>query len=133
MRYKRDNGVRKYGTGVLNKCFGKHPEYSNADLARAVGGSRQSVAKWRSYHNGGGIDIELIPKVCDFFDISIDELFGRSSEIKLTYHEQKVLEAMRSCNKQGQTFIYDQAQLALKNFGEEDSGQDLEIRKPRSA
>lgn len=44
-------------------------------LANYVGVSTQAVSKWE---NGGVPDTELLPKIADFFSVSIDSLFGRS-------------------------------------------------------
>ena len=44
------------------------------ELARFVGITAQAVSKWE---NGGVPDIELLPKIADYFNVSIDELFGR--------------------------------------------------------
>ena len=44
------------------------------ELARYVGVSAQAVSKWE---NGGVPDTELLPKIADYFDVSIDKLFGR--------------------------------------------------------
>ncbi len=45
------------------------------ELANHVRVSTQAVSKWE---NGGVPDIELIPKIADFFSVSIDSLFGRT-------------------------------------------------------
>lgn len=45
------------------------------ELAKFVGVSTQAVSKWE---NGGVPDTELLPKIADFFSVSIDYLFGRS-------------------------------------------------------
>ena len=45
-------------------------------LAKAVGVSAQAVSKWE---NGGVPDVELLPVIADFFEISVDELFGRKN------------------------------------------------------
>lgn len=45
------------------------------ELATYVGVSTQAVSKWE---NGGVPDTELLPKIADFFSVSIDCLFGRS-------------------------------------------------------
>ena len=45
------------------------------ELANFVGVSTQAVSKWE---NGGVPDIELLPKIADFFSVSVDFLFGRS-------------------------------------------------------
>ena len=44
------------------------------ELAKYVGVSAQAVSKWE---NGGVPDTELLPKIADFFEVSIDKLFGR--------------------------------------------------------
>lgn len=45
------------------------------ELAKYVGVSAQAVSKWE---NGGVPDIELLPKIADFFSVSIDSLFNRN-------------------------------------------------------
>ena len=45
------------------------------ELAKYVGVSTQAVSKWE---NGGGPDTELLPKIADFFSVSVDSLFGRN-------------------------------------------------------
>ncbi len=45
------------------------------ELAAFVGVSPQAVSKWE---NGGVPDVEILPKIADFFEVSIDSLFGRS-------------------------------------------------------
>ena len=45
------------------------------ELASFVGVSTQAVSKWE---NGGVPDIEILPKIADFFSVSIDSLFGRN-------------------------------------------------------
>lgn len=44
-------------------------------LAQYVGVSTQAVSKWE---NGGVPDTELLPRIADYFSVSIDRLFGRS-------------------------------------------------------
>ncbi len=46
------------------------------ELARYVGVSTQAVSKWE---NGGLPDTELMPRIADFFGVSIDTLFKRES------------------------------------------------------
>lgn len=45
------------------------------ELAKYVGVSNQAVSKWE---NGGVPDTELLPKIADFFSVSVDSLFGRN-------------------------------------------------------
>ena len=43
-------------------------------LAEALGMSTQAVSRWES--GGGYPDVEMIPRIANYFHISIDELFG---------------------------------------------------------
>lgn len=45
------------------------------EVAAYVGVSVQAVSKWE---NGGVPDTELLPKIADFFSVSVDSLFGRN-------------------------------------------------------
>ncbi len=45
-------------------------------LAKHVGVSAQAVSKWEK---GGVPDVELLPAIADFFEVSVDELFGRAA------------------------------------------------------
>ena len=47
------------------------------ELAQSVGVSAQAVSKWE---NGGMPDVELLPKIADFFDVPVDALFGRGQK-----------------------------------------------------
>ena len=43
-------------------------------LAEALGMSTQAVSRWES--GGGYPDVEMIPRIANYFHVSIDELFG---------------------------------------------------------
>ncbi len=58
--------------------FRKAKGVKQDELARFVGVTAQAVSKWE---NGGVPDTELLPKIADFFNVSIDELFGRQYDI----------------------------------------------------
>ena len=66
------------------------------ELASFVHVSAQAVSKWE---NGGVPDIELLPKIAEFFGVSIDFLFGRSitdyTDLK-TAIIKKLIEAPKS-------------------------------------
>lgn len=47
------------------------------ELAKHVSVSAQAVSKWE---NGGVPDVELLPQIADFFEVSVDELFGRDNQ-----------------------------------------------------
>ncbi|MCE5236486.1 MAG: helix-turn-helix transcriptional regulator [Eubacteriales bacterium] len=48
---------------------------TQAELAKAAGVSVQAVSKWEC---GGTPDVGLLPAIASFFNVTIDELFGRS-------------------------------------------------------
>ena len=63
----------------LRKRDGRKQE----DLAGALGVSPQAVSRWEA--NGGYPDMELIPAIANYFNISIDELFGQDAGIVQQY------------------------------------------------
>lgn len=65
-------GIASIGA-VISKLR-KDRNVTQEALARWVGVSAQAVSKWE---NGGLPDTELLPKIADYFGVSIDTLFGR--------------------------------------------------------
>ncbi len=55
----------------------KEKNVRQEELASYVGVSAQAVSKWE---NGGLPDTELLPRIADYFDITIDSLFGRDGK-----------------------------------------------------
>lgn len=66
----------KIGTKIkeLRKRDGRKQE----DLANALGVTCQAVSRWEA--NGGYPDMEMIPAIANYFNVSIDELFGYSKD-----------------------------------------------------
>ena len=58
----------------LRKRDGRKQE----DIANALGVSPQAVSRWEA--NGGYPDMEFIPSIANYFNVSIDELFGYSKD-----------------------------------------------------
>ena len=53
----------------------KDKNITQDELGKILGVSNQAVSKWET---GGGLpDIELLPSIADYFNVSIDTLFGR--------------------------------------------------------
>ena len=67
------NTVSEIGA-VISKLR-KTKGFTQEELAKCVGVSPQAVSKWE---NGGVPDTELLPKIADYFDVSIDALFQRT-------------------------------------------------------
>lgn len=53
----------------------KDRKVTQEQLAAHLGVSSQAVSKWE---NGSYPDGDLLPKIADFFDVSIDYLYGRA-------------------------------------------------------
>ena len=81
--------------GVNISALRKKKGITQEELAKNVGVSAQAVSKWE---NGGVPDIELLPKIADFFQVSIDRLFDRESlKDILEDSVQDVIEDTLSC------------------------------------
>ena len=61
--------------GAIIAKLRKGKNVTQEELASKVCVSSQAVSKWE---NGGMPDAELLPRIADFFEVSIDTLFGRS-------------------------------------------------------
>lgn len=61
--------------GINISEFRKSKGVTQEELAKFIGVSTQAVSKWEC---GGAPDTELLPRIADYFDISIDKLFGRN-------------------------------------------------------
>ena len=60
-------------------------------LAAHLGVSPQAVSKWE---NGSYPDGDLLPKIADFFGVSIDYLYGRAKEDTSTV--QKIIDELQN-------------------------------------
>lgn len=63
--------------GITIANLRKSKNVKQEELANFVGVSTQAVSKWE---NGGMPDCELLPRIADFFNVSIDTLFSRHIE-----------------------------------------------------
>lgn len=58
----------------------------NVELARAVGVSKAAVTNWLNGNNS--IDVNLVPKICEFFGVSIDEFLDVGTKKALSPEER---------------------------------------------
>lgn len=73
----------------------KEKGITQEELGRAAGVSTQAVSKWEC---GGTPDAELLPVLADYFQVSIDYLYGRDSKEKMNlaeYVEQELQKNIR--------------------------------------
>lgn len=66
------------GIGAVISKLRKNKGVTQEELAKYVGVSAQAVSKWE---NGGVPDTELLPKIADYFNVSIDQLFGIQNKL----------------------------------------------------
>lgn len=66
-------GLEKIGEVICS--LRKQKGITQEELGKNIGVSTQAVSKWEC---GGVPDTELIPKIADYFEVSIDSLFGRN-------------------------------------------------------
>ena len=66
--------------------FRKQSGITQEQLAAKLGVTAQAVSKWE---NGSYPDGDLLPKIADIFDVSIDNLYGRGEE-KCSFEQQVV-------------------------------------------
>jgi len=64
----------------------------NKDLADYLGVGKSTVTNWLS--GNSSIDIERIPQICDYFNISVNELFGMAKRYQ-SPDEQELLSLYR--------------------------------------
>ena len=87
------------------------------DLANALGVSPQAISRWEA--SGGYPDMELIPAIANYFNVSIDELFGYSKDRaeKLKSILSKAEKAM--AEKAGMTECVEMLRAAVAEFPSE--------------
>ena len=86
---KRSISVEKRAFSTTLHMLRKEKKVTQEQLAQNLGVSPQAVSKWE---NGSYPEGDLIPKIADFFGVSIDYLYGRCDGEKSI--EQKAFEAV---------------------------------------
>ena len=76
----------------------KENNITQEELAKNLDVSAQAVSKWE---NGGAPDVEMLPRIADYFGVSIDCLFGRKKAKEETNFAQRdFIERLDSLQKQ---------------------------------
>ncbi len=80
----------------------KQKGVTQEQLATHLGVSPQAVSKWE---NGSYPDGDLLPQIADYFEVSIDYLYGRASE-KVSL-EQQIMDDIKSKNR-GENYTHEE-------------------------
>jgi len=91
-----------------------------SDLAKACGVGKSAVSNWAS--GDSSIDVERIPAICEFFDITIDDFFGRSQELEpepdLSTEEHELIDIYRNLAEPRQKLLLGVAEAMLDDDNE---------------
>lgn len=85
----------KYSIGKHIQELRKKKSITQEELGRAARVSTQAVSKWEC---GGTPDAELLPVLADYFQVTIDYLYGRDSNVTMNlaeYMEQELQQIVR--------------------------------------
>lgn len=99
----------QYAINILMEESG----HKGSELADALGVSRSAVSNWMNGKNS--IDIELVPSICDFFGITVDEFFGRSEVSHLTEEDASLLNMFHSLNDRGRARLLEEAEMMTRS------------------
>lgn len=91
-------------TTVKSLC--EKEKISIRKLETAVGFSHGTIGVW----NTSRPSIDRVEAVADYFDISIDQLLGRSSDTFLSGDERRLLDLYRSMSDQGKAHLLSTAE-----------------------
>jgi transcriptional regulator with XRE-family HTH domain len=99
----------------------KENNMTQDELAKKLDVSAQAVSKWE---NGGAPDLELLPRIADYFGVSIDHLFGRGQiKTESGFTQKAFLERLDAIQKQiseNSLFLYNDTIKSLVAFEFED-------------
>lgn len=71
--------------GSMIQTLRKEKGITQEELGKALGVTAQAVSNWEC---GGMPDAGLLPDIADFFEVTIDHLYGRTDEIKESPEKQ---------------------------------------------
>lgn len=71
--------MEKRGLSKRIQALRKEKGVTQEELGRAVGVTPQAVSNWEC---GGTPDAEILPQIAEYFEVSIDNLYGRPNDMK---------------------------------------------------
>ena len=88
--------IQTIGTQIAK--LRKERNITQEELAKNLDISAQAVSKWE---NGGSPDLELLPKIADYFETTIDYLFGRGkARMESGFTQNDFLERLDALQKE---------------------------------
>lgn len=79
---------------LLNKKLKDEKVLSQKEFAGKLGVSQATITKWLNGFNAP--DIELLPLICEIFDLDLYELFGISDPYNLSNEDKLMLKKIKS-------------------------------------
>jgi|GEM_PF-823093 len=73
--------MKEYNIGKYLRAKRNERELTQADLAKEFGVTYQAVSRWEN--NDSIPDIETLVMIADFYEVSLDDIIGRSKLVKL--------------------------------------------------
>ena len=88
--------IQTIGTQIAK--LRKDKNITQEELAKNLGVSAQAVSKWE---NGGAPDVDMLPEIADYFDVSIDLLFGKKKDnMEISFTQQAYLERLDAVQRE---------------------------------
>lgn len=93
--------------GTIIKNLRTKKQITQKQLATYLGVTEQAVSRWES--GGGFPDIQLLPSIASFFEVSTDTLLG----INMTEREKRLAEIHNKIDEIGELCQYSEETLSM--------------------
>lgn len=99
--------------------YRKKSGLTQKELAEKLGVKNTAVSNWESGNNS--IDIETLFSACEIFGVTLNDMYGKyspvfSSNSELSNDEELLIAHFRELNRQGQDYILQTMDMALKVY-----------------
>ena len=96
--------MKKSNIGNRIKEFRSQAKMSQKTLAEMLGVTNRAVSNWESGANG--IDVDLIPAICEALNISPNDLLDTPSTDTISAEEMDLFKAIRALDAPGKAAVY---------------------------
>lgn len=83
--------------------YRKKANMTQQNLANILGVGKSAISQWEN--GGNSIDIDTLTRICDIFNVSVNDMFGIYSNVQaeqLLPFEKLIINHFRSLNQEGQ-------------------------------